>query len=60
MGKVVSIQSIIVATAATGWQGNEGKYCATCFGAPLYWARWSGVLVMLQAYVWPFTLSVPN
>lgn len=59
MGKMVDAQSIVVASTATGWFGHEGKILKFVFWHSIILASLIGGLVMLQAYVWPFTLMVP-
>jgi lactate permease len=58
MGKMVDAQSIVVASTATGWFGHEGKILRFVFWHSIILASLVGGLVMLQAYVWPFTLMV--
>ena len=58
MGKMVDAQSIVVASTATRWYGHEGKILRVVFTHSLVLAVLVGVLVMLQAYVWPFTAMV--
>jgi lactate permease len=60
MGKMVDAQSIVVASTATKWYGHEGKILRFVFVHSVILAILVGVLVMLQAYVWPFTLMVPT
>jgi lactate permease len=60
MGKMVDAQSIVVASTATKWYGHEGKILRFVFVHSVILALLVGVLVMLQAYVWPFTLMVPT
>jgi lactate permease len=60
MGKMIDTQSIVVATTATGWFGREGKILRFVFLHSLVLASMVGALVMLQAYVWPFTAMVPH
>lgn len=59
MGKMVDAQSIVVASTATGYFGNEGKILRFVFWHSLILAALVGVLVFLQAYVPPFTHMVP-
>lgn len=59
MGKVICISSIVVAVAATGWQGGEARILRFVFWASVLLGCGVGILAMLQAYVWPFTLTVP-
>jgi lactate permease len=60
MGKMIDAQSIVVASTATGWFGHEGKILRTVFVHSIVLAALVGILVMLQAYVWPFTEMVPK
>jgi lactate permease len=53
MGKMIDAQSIVVAGVATGQQGNEGEILRYVFFHSLVLAALVGVLVMLQAYVFP-------
>jgi len=55
MGKMIDAQSIVVASTATGWYGHEGDILRFVFRHSVLLAALVGVLVMLQAYVWPFT-----
>ena len=59
MGKMIDTQSIVVASTATGWFGHEDKILKFVFWHSLVLASLVGGLVMLQAYVWPFTAMVP-
>jgi lactate permease len=58
MGKMIDAQSIVVASAATQWHGHEGAILRYVFFHSLALAALVGVLVHLQAYVWPFTALV--
>jgi lactate permease len=58
MGKMVDAQSIVVASTATRWYGHEGDILRYVFLHSLALACLVGVLVFLQAYVWPFTAMV--
>ena len=58
MGKMIDAQSIVVASTATGWFNHEGEILRYVFFHSLALAALVGVLVSLQAYVWPFTLLV--
>ncbi len=60
MGKMIDTQSIVVASTATGWFGHEGKILKFVFWHSLVLASLVGGLVMLQAYIWPFTAMVPQ
>jgi len=58
MGKMIDAQSIVVASTATNWYGHEGTILRYVFKHSIVLACLVGVLVMLQAYVYPFTLMV--
>ena len=58
MGKMVDAQSIVVASTATNWYGHEGSILRFVFVHSLTLAALVGVLVFLQAYVFPFTRLV--
>jgi len=58
MGKMIDAQSIVVASTATNWYGHEGSILRYVFKHSIALACLVGVLVMLQAYVYPFTLMV--
>ena len=58
MGKMIDAQSIVVASTATNWFGHEGSILRFVFWHSIALACLVGVLVMLQAYVWPFTAMV--
>jgi lactate permease len=58
MGKMIDAQSIVVASTATRWYGHEGEILRYVFWHSLVLAALVGVLVMLQAYVPPFTRLV--
>jgi lactate permease len=58
MGKMIDAQSIVVATTATRWYGHEGEILRYVFFHSLALAALVGLLVMLQAYVPPFTALV--
>ncbi len=53
MGKMIDAQSIVVAGVATGQEGGEGDILRYVFFHSLVLAALVGVLVMLQAYVFP-------
>jgi lactate permease len=53
MGKMIDAQSIVVAGVATGQQGNEGEILRYVFWHSIALAALVGVLVFLQAYVFP-------
>jgi lactate permease len=58
MGKMIDAQSIVVASTATRWYGHEGDILRYVFLHSLVLAALVGILVSLQAYVWPFTALV--
>ena len=58
MGKMVDAQSIVVASTATRWYGHEGEILRYVFFHSLVLACLVGLLVLLQAYVFPFTALV--
>src|SRR5450432_2860252 len=58
MGKMIDAQSIVVASTATNWYGHEGTILRYVFGHSIVLACLVGLLVMLQAYVFPFTAMV--
>jgi lactate permease len=58
MGKMVDAQSIVVASTATRWYGREGEILRYVFFHSLALAALVGLLVLLQAYVFPFTKLV--
>ena len=60
MGKMIDAQSIVVAGVATGQQGHEGPILRYVFWHSLVLAALVGVLVMLQAYVFPWIVPVAH
>jgi lactate permease len=58
MGKMIDAQSIVVASTATEWYGHEGDILRYVFFHSIALASLVGVLVFLQAYVYPFTQLV--
>jgi lactate permease len=58
MGKMVDAQSIVVASTATNWYGHEGAILRYVFVHSIILASLMGLLVLLQAYVPPFTSMV--
>ena len=58
MGKMIDPQSIVVASTATQWFGHEGDILRYVFFHSVALAALVGLLVTLQAYVWPFTALV--
>jgi lactate permease len=55
MGKMIDAQSIVVAATATNFHGQEGNILRYVFLHSIGLACLVGVLVTLQAYIWPFT-----
>ena len=58
MGKMIDAQSIVVASTATGYFGQESKILRFVFWHSIVLACLVGGLVMLQAYVYPFSEMV--
>lgn len=58
MGKMIDAQSIVVASTATEWYGHEGDILRYVFFHSIALAALVGILVSLQAYVFPFTRLV--
>jgi lactate permease len=58
MGKMIDAQSIVVASTATEWYGHEGDILRYVFFHSIALACLVGVLVLLEAYVFPFTKLV--
>src|SRR5882724_2489350 len=58
MGKMIDAQSIVVAGVATGQEGHEGEILRYVFWHSLALAALVGVLVLLQAYVFPGMVPV--
>jgi lactate permease len=54
MGKMIDAQSIVVATASTGQVGQEGRILRFVFWHSVGLVIIMGVIVMLQAYVFPW------
>jgi lactate permease len=59
MGKMIDAQSIVVASTATKWYGHEGSILRFVFFHSVALAMLVGLLVMGQAYFWPFKLLAP-
>ncbi|MFI5118648.1 MAG: L-lactate permease [Terriglobales bacterium] len=60
MGKMIDAQSIVVASTATEWYGHEGDILRYVFWHSIALACLVGVLVFMQAYVYPFTKLVAH
>jgi lactate permease len=58
MGKMIDAQSIVVASTATNWYGHESSILRYVFLHSIVLACLVGLLVTLQAYVYPFTAMV--
>jgi lactate permease len=56
MGKMIDAQSIVVATAATGQHGTEGTILRFVFWHSVALASIMGLIVMLQAYLFPWMI----
>ena len=57
MGKMIDAQSIVVAGVATGQVGGEGEILRYVFFHSVVLAALVGVVVLLQAYVFPWMVS---
>src|SRR5262249_3116185 len=56
MGKMIDAQSIVVAAVATGQHGREGSILRFVFWHSIVLALLMGMLVLLQAYVFPWVI----
>jgi lactate permease len=56
MGKMIDAQSIVVASVATNQHGKEGEILRYVFWHSIALACLVGVLVLLQAYVFPWMI----
>jgi lactate permease len=56
MGKMIDAQSIVVSAAATQQPGQEGPILRFVFWHSLVLAVLMGVLVLIQAYLWPASI----
>jgi lactate permease len=62
MGKMIDAQSIVVASVATGGQRDSpdaGTVLRAVFWHSIALATLMGILVMLQAYVFPWMIVAP-
>jgi lactate permease len=59
MGKMIDAQSIVVAAAATGEAGQEGRILRAVLGHSLALAGLVGALVWLYAHVWTGIVPAP-
>ena len=55
MGKMIDVQSIVIASTTTRWYGHEWEILRFVFVHSVLLAAILGVLVTLEAYVAPFT-----
>ena len=60
MGKMIDAQSICVATAATHQIGKEADIFKAVIWHSIILASIIGIMTLIQAYVFPFTLMVPR
>src|SRR5207247_1678810 len=60
MGKMIDAQSIVVATAATHQLGKEADIFKAVVWHSIILAAVVGLMTLVQAYVYPFTLLVPT
>jgi lactate permease len=58
MGKMIDAQSIVVATASTGQQGQEGRILRFVFWHSIALACIMGLIVLAQAYLFPWMIPV--
>ncbi len=58
MGKMIDAQSIVVAAAATGEDGQEGRILRAVIGHSLALAGLVGALVWMYAHVWTWVVPV--
>jgi lactate permease len=56
MGKMIDAQSIVVSTAATGQEGEEGRILRFVFWHSVALAGIMGLIVMAQAYLTPWMI----
>jgi lactate permease len=59
MGKMIDAQSIVVASTATNWFGHEGSILRFVFWHSITLACLVGLLVMAQAYIFPWMIVTP-
>ncbi|MCS7271724.1 MAG: L-lactate permease, partial [Gemmataceae bacterium] len=60
MGKMIDAQSICVATAGTNQIGREADIFKAVIWHSVFLACVVGLMTVLQAFLWPFTLMVPH
>ncbi len=59
MGKMIDAQTIVVAGAATGQSGQEGTLLRAVFWHSLALAGIMGLIVLAQAYLFPWMIPTP-
>jgi len=60
MGKMIDAQSIVVANGRDEPAGQGGGHLKAVLWHSVALACVVGLITVLQAYVWPFTLMVPR
>jgi lactate permease len=60
MGKMISPQSIVVSSAATGTQGKEAEIFKKLFKYSLLFALLVGIVVLVYAYLLPGWIPEPT
>jgi lactate permease len=60
MGKMIDAQSICVATAGTNQVGREADIFKAVIWHSIFLASVVGLMTLIQAYFYPFTLMVPK
>jgi len=60
MGKPISIATLSIAVAATGWTGSEGKILRFVFPSAIFLVILAGIVVMLQANVPALAFTLPS
>jgi lactate permease len=60
MGKMIDAQSICVATAGTNQIGREADIFKAVVWHSIFLASIVGIMTLIQAYIYPFTLMVPG
>lgn len=58
MGKMISAQSVVVVSAATNMKGGEGNILRSVFWHSVALVCIAGILIFLQAYVFPWITPV--
>ena len=60
MGKPISIATLCIAVAATGWTGSEGKILRFVFPSAVFLVVLVGIFVMLQANLPFLAFTIPS